>query len=796
MASQPGEVLEFLSQFLPLASDWSDDWKHFKESVRELEEGLVLTSAYPGKQAFRNNFDFLLKRLFFFCRFPWLGGKCLIARIGYKEPLSVRHGLPPIVSIPVLYAPDVQTTLYTPQGSALDYPKEKIPGILGAIRTSSGDVDALFSLIAVRDSSLPQDTVIVDFPSRCQPENLFFKPVLAAAEQLKLVPSGVLARKAEEFLRSRRPRFPVWVEPTEAKFAIRLPRKAEEPRPDWYSGGYIPFQFFCECFLAGPAAWNLLQTRQFEQQRAQLTEDLILNDADREMKKILEAVRTTCGKSLEVLGQWGAEYKNAARKIEEMAAEMDSRILSRSKVHPLKGIAFQHNNDWSVAENHLLDLLTTGNLSGLVKFSTSLAEKGYPCPGILASARAFLGDGSPDASIAGMDTVPARVLSVLLRDRIGLRLEDAGKSHALPLMAEAPDLVARLPELSFAAGAALCRDGDTEEGTKLLRKALRHGHKEAGKWLYGHARQANNEKTIRFLAKNLVPEACFDVALANGRVPMGGKNLFHLYAAASCHHVGALRALAEVERIKSFRNAFTEEERRVHRLHAIGIYRRLEEMRETLSGKDCCELGTLLNYEKRYQEALNYLSRSAEPHALCLLGRMYHYGNGVAIDADKARMYYGRAVAAGDTKAGALLEKLNVQERKRAQSRTGGNYHRKEEYVSSSSSSSGSFCFLTTAACRARGLPDDCDVLVAYRRFRDEVLLPTEEGQRLVQEYYRIAPDIVRTIDGRADSDEIYASMWENYLAPGYQLVLAGENAAARDLYISLVQWVSALVGR
>lgn len=791
MASHPGEVLEFLSRFLPLGNDWSGEWKRFKESIRELEDSLVFPSAFPEKRAFRNNVDFLLKRLFFFCRFPWLGGKCLMARIGYQEPLSVRHGLPAIESIPILYAPQAETTLYSPQGGALACPMEEIPPVLEAIRASGGDVGALFSLMVVRDASLPEDTVIVDFPCRCQPENLFFKPVLAAAEQIKIFPSGDLSHSAVQYLKTERPLFPVWVERAPEKFAVRLPRKADEPREDWRSGGYIPFQFLCECFFAAPAAWNSLQRERVARQEGQLTEDLILNDADKELKKLLTGLRAKCRRSLEALDGWQARYASSVKGIGEMAAALDTRIVALSRVHPLTGLAWQHNNDWSVAENHLLDLISTKNLAALVKFATALAEKGYPYPGILASARAVLGDGFPDAAIVNMENRLAHVLCILLGDRLGLGAEAAGKKHALPLVEAAPEIADRLPELYFAAGVACCRDGEPEAGTEFLRKALKNGHEAAGKWLYDHARQTNNEKTIRFLAKNLVPEACYDLAVANGRVPTGGQNLFLLYAAAARGHVEALRALASEERGKSFRKALTEAQQKVHRLHAIGIYRRLEEMGVPLSSRELCELGSMLNYEKRYQEAFKYLSQSREAHAHCLLGRMYHYGNGVSIDADKASMFYAQAVAGGDPKARELLEKLREQERRRERSRArGGDYRRKEETVSSSSSS-GSSCFLTTATCEARGLPDDCDVLTAYRRFRDEVLLSTEEGHRLVAEYYRIAPDIVRAIDSRPDRDKIYAIMWDEYLEPGYRLVLEHKNEAAKELYIKLVHWLA-----
>lgn len=63
----------------------------------------------------------------------------------------------------------------------------------------------------------------------------------------------------------------------------------------------------------------------------------------------------------------------------------------------------------------------------------------------------------------------------------------------------------------------------------------------------------------------------------------------------------------------------------------------------------------------------------------------------------------------------------------------------------SGSSSSGG-CFLTTACCQYKGLPDDCYELTTLRNFRDTYLKTTEAGNALVEEYYRIAPSIVDKI--------------------------------------------------
>lgn len=57
-------------------------------------------------------------------------------------------------------------------------------------------------------------------------------------------------------------------------------------------------------------------------------------------------------------------------------------------------------------------------------------------------------------------------------------------------------------------------------------------------------------------------------------------------------------------------------------------------------------------------------------------------------------------------------------------------------------SSGGNFgCFLTTACCKYKGLPDNCEELTILRKFRDEQVAP-----ELVKEYYMIAPKIVEQI--------------------------------------------------
>ena len=70
-------------------------------------------------------------------------------------------------------------------------------------------------------------------------------------------------------------------------------------------------------------------------------------------------------------------------------------------------------------------------------------------------------------------------------------------------------------------------------------------------------------------------------------------------------------------------------------------------------------------------------------------------------------------------------------------------------------------CFLTTAACQFKGLPDDCYELTLMREFRDTELLISTEGQALVSDYYERAPRLVHLL-----ADDIIAErVWKDICA-------------------------------
>ena len=95
-------------------------------------------------------------------------------------------------------------------------------------------------------------------------------------------------------------------------------------------------------------------------------------------------------------------------------------------------------------------------------------------------------------------------------------------------------------------------------------------------------------------------------------------------------------------------------------------------------------------------------------------------------------------------------------------------------------------CYITSAVCRTQGKDDDCYELTAFRRFRDQVMLVSEEGRALVEEYYRLAPAIVTTVRLCQNEEAVYDRVYREYLLPCLHLLEAGDETGCRDKYVEM----------
>jgi len=89
-------------------------------------------------------------------------------------------------------------------------------------------------------------------------------------------------------------------------------------------------------------------------------------------------------------------------------------------------------------------------------------------------------------------------------------------------------------------------------------------------------------------------------------------------------------------------------------------------------------------------------------------------------------------------------------------SRSKGGQWRKKRSDSGRSKKSGGLCFLSTAACHFKGLSDDCHELEILRAFRDNQLLTTTSGRKMVEHYYSVAPEIAKQLNKKSDLEQIW----------------------------------------
>lgn len=92
-------------------------------------------------------------------------------------------------------------------------------------------------------------------------------------------------------------------------------------------------------------------------------------------------------------------------------------------------------------------------------------------------------------------------------------------------------------------------------------------------------------------------------------------------------------------------------------------------------------------------------------------------------------------------------------------------------------------CYLTTACMRAMSdsFDDNCQELVTLRNFRDTYV--KKNHPEAIQEYYRTAPEIVKCIGVRSDSQQIYRKIYDELVQGTIGLIEAERYGEAYDLY-------------
>lgn len=102
-------------------------------------------------------------------------------------------------------------------------------------------------------------------------------------------------------------------------------------------------------------------------------------------------------------------------------------------------------------------------------------------------------------------------------------------------------------------------------------------------------------------------------------------------------------------------------------------------------------------------------------------------------------------------------------------------------------------CFITTATCKNRNLPDNCFELTELRRLRDEYVQPNYPEQ--VEDYYATAPAIVAAIEAREDAAALWDELYLKYIVPCAQLAEQRRYETAHAVYVRMVGVAKALAG-
>lgn len=77
--------------------------------------------------------------------------------------------------------------------------------------------------------------------------------------------------------------------------------------------------------------------------------------------------------------------------------------------------------------------------------------------------------------------------------------------------------------------------------------------------------------------------------------------------------------------------------------------------------------------------------------------------------------------------------------------------------------------------------------MIFFRAFRDNWLSKQNDGPVLIEEYYKTAPLIVEKINADPDRDNIYASVWEQYLSVCIKHIEQGRLSDCKEEYIRMV---------
>lgn len=331
-----------------------------------------------------------------------------------------------------------------------------------------------------------------------------------------------------------------------------------------------------------------------------------------------------------------------------------------------------------------------------------------------------------------------------------------------------------------------------------LKKSVQLGCEMANKKLYDDNK--GDIETKKFLSSVLYSDACIDIGTQEAYkgeevTSIKDKRLAYLKIAAAIGDDRGIQLIADI----LFKNVIWEyfryegkpitasEDREVYTA-VLGLYEILVSKRKNLAinRESIAIIKFCLNINMSEVHAILY-NKSSYAAYFCK-GYLSEYGLYNKKDLDNALRCYEQVdanVIPAVTNAKKRV-KSNISTREKEKEEE---YNKEENYQGSSSSSivDSSWCFITTAASCALNKGRNCDELNFLRKFRDEHIKVSDEGNALVKEYYNIAPKLIEKIDKEENSSKIYADLWTDYIVPSVKEIKQGNWQRAQDIYVMMV---------
>ncbi len=134
--------------------------------------------------------------------------------------------------------------------------------------------------------------------------------------------------------------------------------------------------------------------------------------------------------------------------------------------------------------------------------------------------------------------------------------------------------------------------------------------------------------------------------------------------------------------------------------------------------------------------------------------------------------------------AGAICEKWSTLPK--------GGHIEAADYATIQGGFKSKLCFVTTAVCTGLQKPQDCEEILLMKKYRDEYLAGEEGGAALIEEYYDVAPTIVKRIARSKEADATYHYLWEHYISKCVSQIKQGQLEEGRDTYVEMMQELKA----